>query len=401
MCDQCDSALKYVAASIALAIFMNILYTNFHSAATLGGHSIYILSLLSELAARHNLSVAVPEGCGLARMAEKISGVKVFAQAYPSRFFKRLQAARQLRRVICEQQIDVIHVNGSADHRTVMQACRSLGRKRPRIIFTKHNDLPISPVGATLRARLCTDHVIGVCHYVGSMLQKSPYACRPISIIANGVCADHFQPWSPEHAQEARQALLGSHAADCRLLVGSNAGTNDYKGWMDMVQALALLKDQAPGVYVALAGAYPNAEQQQELQATGLAERVIFTGPLDDVRPFLAALDLGFVLSYRVETISFACREMMAMGLPVVVSDQGGLPENITPDRDGWIVPRRDPQAVAKVMSQVLQDPSCLKTMGQAAREKSKKEFTRETFARQTEQVYLSLVGADPIPNPQ
>lgn len=380
---------------------MNILYTNFHATATIGGHSIYILSLLRALASHHNLMVAVPDGCGLARMAGDIANVRIIAQEYPSRFFKRLRAARQLRRVIREQQIDVIHVNGSADHRTVMQACAGLGRKRPRVVFTKHNDLPISAIGAAWRARLCTDHVIGVCRYIEPMLRQSPYARRPISIIANGVCQQRFHPWSADGALSARQALLGSRAADCRLLVGSNAGTNDYKGWMDMVHGLALLGEQARGVYVALAGAYPNAEQMQALQATGLADRVIFTGPLDDVRPFLAALDLGFVLSYRVETISFACREMMAMGLPVIVSDQAGLPENITPGHDGWIVPRRDPQAVAEVMRGMLQDHASLKAMGQAARRKSIEEFSVEAFSRQTEQVYLSLARAAETPKLQ
>lgn len=377
-----------------LAIFMNILYTNFHSAPTLGGHSIYILSLLSELATRHHLSVAVPSGCGLARMAATLPGVKIFAQEYPSRYFKQVQAARELRRLIREQHIDIIHVNGSADHRTVMQACLVMGSRRPRVVFTKHNDQRISPLGATLRARLCTDHVIGVCNYVGTMLRASPYARLPISIIANGVSGEHFQPWPLEQAQAARQALLGAHAADCRLLVGSNAGTNDYKGWMDMVEGLALLKEQADGVYVALAGAYPNAEQQQALKDMGWSDRVIFTGPLDDVRPFLAALDMGFVLSYRVETISFACREMMSMGLPVIVTDQGGLPENITPETDGWVVPRRHPQAVADVMRRVLQDPACLIPMGQAARKKSETEFSREAFARRTEHVYLNAMQA-------
>lgn len=380
---------------------MNILYTNFHAAATIGGHSIYILSLLRALASHHNLVVAVPDGCGLARMAGDISNVRVVAQEYPSRFFKRLRAASQLRRIIREQQIDVIHVNGSADHRTVVHACAGLGRKRPRIVFTKHNDLPISTIGAALRARLGTDHVIGVCRYIEPMLRQSPYTRLPISIIANGVCGQRFQPYSTNQAQTARQALLGSRAADCRLLVGSNAGTNDYKGWMDMVQGLAVLGEQAKGVYVALAGAYPNAEQMQALDATGLADRVIFTGPLDDVRPFLAALDLGFVLSYRVETISFACREMMAMGLPVIVSDQAGLPENITSGSDGWIVPRRDPQAVAAVMRDVLQGPMDLKAMGHAARRKSIEEFSVEAFSRQTEQVYLSLARVRETPKLQ
>ena len=88
-----------------------------------------------------------------------------------------------------------------------------------------------------------------------------------------------------------------------------------------------------------------------------MQDRVIFVGLLDDVRPFLAALDLGFVLSSRVETISFACREMMAMGLPVVVTDVAGLPENVEDGVDGWIVPACAPAAVSEVLREALREP--------------------------------------------
>ncbi|QVQ29259.1 glycosyltransferase [Achromobacter deleyi] len=375
---------------------MNILYTNYHSGTTIGGHTIYVVSLLRALAQRHRLTVAVPGGSSLHRLAGGVPGVHVVAQDYPSRLGKRLAAARALRRVILAQQIDVVHVNGSSDHRTVILACMGLGKRRPRIVLTKHNDIPISYIGAALRTRVGTDHVIGVCDFVERMLHASPYAARPVSTIANGVDIERYSPWTEASASVARARLLGEHAAKCTLLLGSNAGTNSYKGWMDMVRAVVQLGPRAAGVYIALAGAAPDAEQKQELEALKMSDRVIFAGVLDDVRPFLAALDLGFVLSYRVETISFACREMMSMGLPVIVSDQGGLPENIEAGVDGWIVPKRDPEAVAGVLAGILDDPGCVERMGAAARAKSVAEFGLEQFARRTEQVYLSLARTAP-----
>lgn len=370
---------------------MNILYTNYHSGTTIGGHTIYVVSLLRALAQRHRLTVAVPGSSSLHRLAGAVPGVHVVAQDYPSRLGKRMAAARHLRRVILARQIDVVHVNGSSDHRTVILACMGMGKRRPRIVLTKHNDIPISYIGAALRTRVGTDHVIGVCDFVERMLRASPYAARPLSTIANGVDVERYAPWTQERAAAARADLLGGHARKCTLLLGSNAGTNAYKGWMDMVRAVVRLGPSAAGVYIALAGASPDAQQTQEIAALGMTDRVIFAGVLDDVRPFLAALDLGFVLSYRVETISFACREMMSMGLPVIVSDQGGLPENIAPGIDGWIVPKRDPEAVADVLAGILDDPGRVARMGAAARAKSVAEFGLEQFARRTEQVYLSL----------
>ncbi|MCC3262472.1 glycosyltransferase, partial [Paenibacillus polymyxa] len=94
---------------------------------------------------------------------------------------------------------------------------------------------------------------------------------------------------------------------------------------------------------------------------------MVFPGRLardHDVRSFVAALDVGFVLSSEMETISFACREMMAMGVPVIVSNAGGLAENVHAGLDSWVVPARAPQAGAGVLCEILAQPYLLGAMG-------------------------------------
>jgi len=118
-----------------------------------------------------------------------------------------------------------------------------------------------------------------------------------------------------------------------------------------------------------------------------MTEQVVFPGLLDDVRPALAACDVGFVLSYR-EALSFACREVMSLGLPALISDAGGLPENVRDGQDGWIVPVRDPQAIGRVLQSILADPSRVAAMGQAARDKSVREFNLDRFVSATADVY-------------
>src|SRR5690606_42081307 len=111
--------------------------------------------------------------------------------------------------------------------------------------------------------------------------------------------------------------------------------------------------------------------------------------------PLIAAFDLGFVLSYRVETISFACREMMSMGKPVVVTRHAGLPENIDQGRDGWVVPVRDPDALSRLLQRILDGEFPLADMGRHAREKSEREFGLAPFVEGTAEVYHRLVADD------
>jgi glycosyltransferase involved in cell wall biosynthesis len=149
-----------------------------------------------------------------------------------------------------------------------------------------------------------------------------------------------------------------------------------------------LPEPQRRQVVVLIAGKLPEAEQMRRVAELGMSEQVVFTGLLDDVRPFLSALDVGFVLSSKLETISFACREMMAAGKPVIVSEVGGLTENVTDGRDGWVVPPASVESVAEALSKILANRGALERMGEEARSTALKEFSLTTFVGKTENVY-------------
>ena len=108
----------------------------------------------------------------------------------------------------------------------------------------------------------------------------------------------------------------------------------------------------------------------------------------------VACLDAGFVLSWDVETISFACREMMAMGKPVLVSDYAGLPENIREGRDGWVVPARDRGAIAAALHALWSTRDRLGSMGHEARAHAEACFGLEHFVDATEQAYAGLLSS-------
>ena len=372
---------------------MKILYTNFHVGAGISGHTVYLLRLAQALASRHRVSIATPPTSALYRLGATTPGVAVHAQDFPNRLTRIPAARARLRTLLEEGRFDIVHVNGSSDHRLVMLACLGM-KRRPRIVLTKHNDMRVSRAGAFVRARLATDHVIAVCAYVADLLADTPYRAQGITTIYNGIDTDYFSPVSPVAAGRLRERWIGPGHEDA-LLVGSNAGTGSYKAWIDMVRAVSRLPEgYRSRVHIAIAGNPIEPEFENEIASLGMTGQVHHAGRLDDVRPLVAAFDLGFVLSYRVETISFACREMMAMGKPVIVTRHAGLPENIDEGRDGWIVPVRDPDALAKLLQRILDGEFPLLEMGRRARQKSEREFGLEPFIEGTEEVYRRLVAS-------
>ena len=376
---------------------MRILYTNFHTSPGIGGHTAYITRLITGLKHQHEIAVAVPPQSALYRLGSNMPGITVHAQPFPSKLQQLPAALARLRKILSQGRFDVVHVNGTADHRLVMLAMIGL-RRRPAIVFTKHNDHATDSFGSRLRARFGTDHCIAVCDFVARKLAGGPYEGAGITTVLNGVDTRYFSPPDQEDARRSRDRVLGE-AASRRLVLGSNAGTTEYKGWIDMVRAVAMLDPALrERVHIAIAGPRASQTLLDEVDRLGMARQVSFVGDLEDVRPFIGAIDIGFVLSYRVETISFACREMMAMGKPVIVTRHGGLPENIEPDHDGWIVPPLNPAAIAGLLQDILDKRYDVAAMGQSARYKSEHSFGHDKFIRDTELVYTKTLLARATP---
>lgn len=367
---------------------MKILYTNFHPRNG-GGHVTYVLNLARGLVPAHEITVATPGSSRLYRYASALPGVSVADIRFSTRassFFSERAALRQL---IAKGGYDVVHVNGSADHRLVMLA--TLGMRRPRIVFTKHNDLPLDTLGHRLRARFATDGVIAVSEFVARLLRTSPYRHCGIRTVYHGVDTDYFAPPSASLFDALRERYFGPSWRG-KILLGSSGGTDYDKGWLDLLAGIALLPLPARLQFrVLVAGDPPNEDKMARVRELGLQDQIVFPGLLDDVRPALAACDIGFVLSYR-EALSFACREVMSLGLPALVSRVGGLPENVIDGVDGWIVPVRDPAAIARVLQGILADRARVAAMGAAARDKSEREFGLARFVAGTFAVYQDVV---------
>lgn len=369
---------------------MKILFTNFHKRNG-GGHVTYILNLLQQYR-NDECWVATPGTSRLYRYASELDGVVVVDQCFNSRLGKWLPEVRQLRRLIRKERFDIIHVNASADHRHVMLACLGMPRAmRPRIVFTKHNDHSVHTLGHRLRASMATDAVIAVSQYVAGLFKDSDYLRMPIHVIHHGIDVDYFRPPTAAERSAARLALLGTD--DPQMIVfGSTGGTDYEKGWLELVYAIAGLPPELRDrCRMVVAGDMPGSDTLKVIAGLQMKEHIVFPGLLDDIRPVLAASDLGFVLSHN-EALSFAARESMSCGLPTIVSDAGGLPENLEHGVSGWVTPARDMAALRALLLEILPDSATRSMIAQHSRQRAETYFNLSVFADQTRDVYRSVL---------
>lgn len=364
---------------------MRILYTNFHQYHK-GGHATYILNLFQELGENNLVHVADPETSGLNLAMRERASDCVFPQNFPKRITKIVdifKEAWKLRKLIKKYRYGIVHVNGSPDLQIAIMACFLL-RNRPAIVYTKHNSIPISRNIFSILKFKSAKRIIVVCG-----CQKKPFVEvgipeHKIITIKNGLDLDHFAPASTETRNKMREEL-GFTAED--LIFVSNAGTSPYKRWDCMVEAVSRIHD--PKVKILIIGGNPNADEiARYVTAHNMNDRITFIKEVIDTRPYIAVGDVGFVLSDNIETVSFACREMMSMGKPMIVSDFACLPENVTIGENGWITPAGNVDAIQKVVEWIMAHRDQLPSMGIKARDQALCEFGIKDFAQATYQVY-------------
>src|SRR3989475_3395213 len=140
-------------------------------------------------------------------------------------------------------------------------------------------------------------------------------------------------------------------------------------------------------VVVACVGIEPDAELRAAERTVPTRHRVVYV-PFTDRPLAFGRLAAVSALTSRIEGLSIALLETMALGLPVVASDAGGNPDLITSGDTGVLVPPLDPVAWARALARVLDDGEFAARIARRGRELVRREFTLERTAERTEGVY-------------
>lgn len=146
--------------------------------------------------------------------------------------------------------------------------------------------------------------------------------------------------------------------------------------------------------------ATPEIGVLQDLAAElGIADRVLFTGRRqpDELRFYYGAGDVAVTTPWY-EPFGLTPLEGMACGRPVVGSAVGGLTFTITNGETGYLVPPRDPDALAERLETILTHPDLRDRMGRAARARVEREFTWNTVGARTAALYETLLAPEHDP---
>lgn len=113
----------------------------------------------------------------------------------------------------------------------------------------------------------------------------------------------------------------------------------------------------------------------------------------DDMPEVLTAAHVVCLPSHYREGVPRILIEAAAAGRPIVTTDAPGCREVVRHEVNGLLVPPRDPAAVARAVTTLLESPEARRSMGERGREIVLAEFTLERVVGDTLAVYGELLG--------
>ena len=258
----------------------------------------------------------------------------------------------------------------------------------PVIVVSKRNldafETPRQIWAQRIAHRLAT-HVVAVSVAVAETAVALGARPERVTVIPNGVDVERFAGALPDPVVRA------SNGTPVVGAVGCLAARKDYS---NLLEALSLLERRGRRFHAVVVG--DGKERDALLRQTrglGLAERVRFLGERPDVERLLPGMDV-FVLSSREEGIPNALLEAMAAGRPAVATAVGGTPEVMEDGTTGWLVPPRDPEALAAALEAALSDPAEAARRGAAAQRAARERLSIRSMVERHEEFYRAAVGA-------
>jgi glycosyltransferase involved in cell wall biosynthesis len=190
-------------------------------------------------------------------------------------------------------------------------------------------------------------------------------------------------PPGPEHVRADPDSGGPVIGTACRLV--------PIKGVSVLLEAFARLSAEFPRARLEVAGTGPEEVRLRDAAAArGVAERVRFLGWVRDL-PAVSAAWQVFVLPSLEEAFGIAAVEAMHLGLPVVATHAGGLPEVVEHGVTGLLVPPGDPSALAAAIGELLRSAAYRRTLGDAGRRRARERFGTEAMAAAMAAVYQEM----------
>ncbi len=304
----------------------------------------------------------------------------------------------KLWRLFHQLRPDIVHTRNIAALEATLPAALA---GVPVRIHGEHGRDAADPDGTNLRRQIVRRLYKPFVHqYITVSRDLEAYLERKIGVqhsriaqIYNGVDATLFHPAGEQRDEVPCSNFSGPE----HVVIGTVGRMQDVKDPLTLARAFVLLVQTMPRarerLRLVMVGDGPLREQVTALLAeAGVQDCAWLPGKRDDVARIMRSFDL-FVLPSLAEGISNTILEAMATGLPVLATAVGGNPELIETGATGTLVPRDDPESMARAMREYAENPELRKRHGSEARRAIERKFRWEAMVEAYTTTYDTWLG--------
>lgn len=304
-----------------------------------------------------------------------------------------LVAYRELKKIIEENQFDLIHCHTPVASILTRLAARKARKKGTKVVYTAHgfhfykgapliNWLLYYPI-----ERLCahyTDALITINHedyeHAKQFAVKKVYYIPGMGVDCEKIAKETAKPSDLRKQYEIPQDAF---------VVLSVGEVNQNKNHKIILEAIHKLADK--NIYYVICGRGNHAEAlQNAAEEYGMENRLKLVGFQKNIPEWLSIADIFAFPSVR-EGLGLAALEAMAAGLPLVTSDSGGIKEYMENGKTGFCCRYDDAEGFAKAIAKLKANSSLRETIGKKNLE-SMKKFGIENVKREMKEIYRSVL---------
>ncbi len=307
------------------------------------------------------------------------------------------RAARRVRLIARREGSRVLYSHNTWTH-YVAAAARALGGAssgRLASVWHIHNDHSRWLTRVVDRAAIRAGRVSAIAAVSESIGRPFAHLKPPLAVVHNGIEVEACR-------SAALMPLLRSRLGlDHDAVIAAYAGRLvAHKGIYVLLEAARLATSRAPNLHVVVLGGSPRHEARDvvaDLRARaaswGLEGRIHLPGHVDEVERYVADADIAVVPSTCADGCPLAAIEALCLGVPVVGSAIGGLPELVCDGQNGLLVPPGSAEHLADAIVSLALEPDRRRRMARAAREDACVRFDAAAMTRRVAALLHEAAG--------
>jgi L-malate glycosyltransferase len=349
----------------------------------LGGTERQAFSLMNSLQHQYHISLLAPDGLGAEPFRTEAFSYHEFPRLEQNLIGGLCQFRESLLAIHKQRSIDLIHVHAAHE----LTLLTKLFLPKVPVVFTVHGyHGRQSALGYSLAAifgNLFAEQIITVSQSELQILELERLKTDKSHLVYNGVAKPQI------NLQRAKALALQFQCDQAgQIVIGTAARLSEAKGLEYLITAISQLIKQHPKIKLVIAGDGELKDSLQKLASRlGVIEHVVFAGYIQDVHNLMYCFDI-FVLPSLQEALPLVCAEAMALKKPIIGTSVGGIPEQVIHGVNGFIVPPKDPAALAASIDRLISDPALLADFGHQGYKRYQEKFALPGMLRDTVSVY-------------